>query len=90
MLAPGRDVEYPGGLFHGVGWRCPCGSQDVSDVFIYFLGLAAPVTHPGDRTIGGVGHLPGEVDQPTTIHDDALIKVHAVVFDVVFLEQRFP
>src|SRR5919204_5999466 len=48
VLAPGRNVEHPGGLFHGTGWRCPCGSQDVSDVFIHLLGLAAPVTHPGD------------------------------------------
>src|SRR2546430_16368644 len=74
VLAPGRYVEHPGGLFHGTGWRCPGGPQDVSDVFIHLLGLAAPVPHPGDCTIGGIGHLSGEVDQPAAIHDDALIK----------------
>src|SRR5215831_21233629 len=90
VLAPGLDVEHPGGLFHGTGWRCPCGPQDMADVFIHFLGLAAPVTHPGDCAIGVIGHLASEVEQATAIHDDALIKVHAMVFDVVLLEQRSP
>src|SRR4030095_6897390 len=72
MLAPGRNVEHPGGLFHGIGWRCPCGPQNMSDVFIHLLGLALPVAHPGDCPIGGIGHLPGEVDQATTIDDNTL------------------
>src|SRR6266478_3798554 len=88
VLAPGRNVEHPGSLFHGTGWRCPGGPQDMSDVCIHLLGLAAPVVHPGDCTIGVIGHLAGEVDQPTAIHDDALIKIQAVIFDVVLLEQR--
>src|SRR5215510_4121975 len=54
VLAPGGNVEYPGGFFHGIGWRCPGGPQDMSDVGIHLLGLAAPVTHPGDRTVGGI------------------------------------
>src|SRR5437870_11533183 len=54
VLAPGCNVEHPGGLFHSIGWCCPCGPQDVSNVFIHFLGLAAPVTHSGNRTIGGI------------------------------------
>src|SRR5687767_2094367 len=57
VLAPGLYVEHPGGLFHGTGRRCPGGAQDVPDVFIHFLGLAAPVTHPGDCTIRVIGHL---------------------------------
>src|SRR5262245_53942328 len=90
VLAPGPNVEYPSSLFHGTGWRCPCGPQDVSDVFIHFLSLALPVAHPSDCIIRVIGHLPGEIDQATAIHNDALIKVQAVVFDVVLLEQRLP
>ena len=90
MLTPGLYVEHPGGLFHGTGWRGPGGPQDVPDVGIHLLGLAAPVTHPGDCIIRVIGDLSGEVDQATAIHDDALIKVQAMVFDVVLLEQRFP
>src|SRR5262245_66323569 len=29
VLAPGRNVEYPGGLFDGTGWRCPGGPQEI-------------------------------------------------------------
>src|SRR6266478_2653730 len=90
VLTPGRNVEHPGGLFHGTGWRGPGGPQDMSDVGIHVLGLATPITHPGDCPIGGIGYLPGEIDQLTAIHDDALIKVQAVVFDVILLEQRLP
>src|SRR4029450_3954460 len=62
VLAPGLNVEHPGSLFHGAGWRCPCGPQDVSDVFIHFLGLALPVVHPGDRTNRGIGHMLDGID----------------------------
>src|SRR4029450_2802304 len=57
VLAPGRNVEPPGGLLHGPGWRCPCGSQDVSDVFIHLLGLAAPVAHASNGPVRVIGHL---------------------------------
>src|SRR4029450_11938704 len=46
VLAPGRNVEHPGGLFHGTGWRCPCGPQDMSDVFIPLLRLAVSSRPP--------------------------------------------
>src|SRR5262245_3134 len=52
VLAPRRNVEYPGSLFHGIGWRGPGSPQDVSNVGIHLLGLATPVPHPGDRTVG--------------------------------------
>jgi hypothetical protein len=58
----------------------------MSDVFIHFLGLALPVAHPGYCTIRVIGHLSGEVEQPTAIYNNALIKVQAVVFDIVLLE----
>src|SRR5215831_1968787 len=86
VLAPGGNVEHPGSLFDGTGWRCPGGSQDVSDIFIHFLGLALPVTYTDDCIIRVIGHLAGEIDQATAIHDDALIKIQAVLFDIVLLE----
>src|SRR6266516_1632063 len=48
VLAPRRKVEYPGGLFHSMGWRGPCGLQDVADVGIHVLGLAG-ASHPPRR-----------------------------------------
>ena len=88
MLPPGVDTQHPRGLLHHAGWRGAGGAQHVADVLVDFLGLTAPVTRARHRAIGVVRDLAGQVEQAPAVDDHALIEISAVLFHVVFFQQR--
>src|SRR5262249_49253544 len=87
LLAPGVDAQDPGGRLPRAGRRGAGSAQDVADVLVDLLRLAAPVARAHHGAIGIVGHLTGQVEQAAAVDDDALEKVATVVVGVELLQQ---
>ena len=86
--APGLDAEDPRRFLHDARGCRAGGAQHVADVLVDLLGLTPPVPDAGDRAVGVVRDLTGQIQQAPTVDDHALVELTAVVLRVVFFEQR--
>src|SRR5207237_3903294 len=77
--APGLDAEDPRRFLHDARGCRAGGAQHVADVLVDLLGLTPPVPDAGDRAVGVVRDLTGQIQQAPTVDDHALVELTAVV-----------